>query len=159
MKKIVSFILAIVMTFTVIAVSPFTMSVSAVERVDENSTGRRERNPTISKSLKVGDEFFAGIDIKTGKLNGKLADDSYDLDDPMYRCVVKEDGTVSIEFFYWSPAEFLGAAAFLNPETLEAGKELIIPSKVNGCTVTEIAANWGLFLRGETLAGGLSDGR
>lgn len=145
MKKIVSFILAIVMTFTVIAVSPFTMSVSAVERVDENSTGRRERNPTISKSLKVGDEFFAGIDIKTGKLNGKLADDSYDLDDPMYRCVVKEDGTVSIEFFYWSPAEFLGAAAFLNPETLEAGKELIIPSKVNGCTVTEIAANWGGF--------------
>ncbi len=142
MKKIVSFILAMVMAFTVIAVSPLTMTVNAVDRVDENSTGRGEKDPTISKNLKAGDEFFAGIDPKTGKLNSKLADDSFDLDDPKYRCVVKEDGTVTIEFFYWSPVEFLGAAAFLNPETLKAGKELIIPSKVNGYTVSEIVREW-----------------
>lgn len=126
MKKIVSFILSIVMALTVIVASPLTISVNAA-----------------STKLNAGDEFFAGIDLKTGKLNGKISYEAFELDDPVYRCVVKEDGTVTIEFFYWSPAEYYGAAAFLNPETLEPGKELIIPAKVNGYTVTEIANSQG----------------
>lgn len=126
MKKIVSFILSIVMALTVIVASPLTITVNAA-----------------NSNLKAGDEFFAGIDQKTGKLNGKISYEAFELDDPAYRCVVKEDGTVSIEFFYWSPVEFRGAAALLNPETLEPGKELIIPSKVNGYTVTEIAYSQG----------------
>ncbi len=144
MKKIVSFILSIVMALTVIVASPLTITVNAANDLTGNA-GKKVKNPTISSNLKAGDEIYAGIDLKTGKLNGLLADKSSDLDDPMYICTVKEDGTVSIEFYYWSPAEFRGAAAFLNPETLEPGKELIIPSKVNGYTVTELAATWNGF--------------
>lgn len=144
MKKIVSFILSIVMAFTVIVASPLTINVNAANDYTGNAV-KKAKNPTISSNLKAGDKFYAGIDLKTGKLNGLLADDGSDLDLPMYICTIKEDNTLKIEFYFFSPIEFVGAAAFLNPETLEAGKELIIPSKINGFTVTELASAWSGF--------------
>lgn len=141
MKKFLSFILSAVMIFSIIAVSPLTVNVNA-DDLTGSAGASKVKNPTLNTNLKAGDKFFAGIDAKTGNLNGKLASGSFDLDDPMYRLEIKEDGTVSIEFFYWSVFEYKGAAAFLNPKTLVAGDVLIIPDKVNGYTVSEIVNNW-----------------
>lgn len=125
MRKIINFILSAIIAFSIIAVTPATVTVSA------------------TSSLKAGDKFFAQIDAKTGKVTGAVSTDAFDLDDPMYRCVVKEDGTVSIELYFWSPFEFTQGAAFLDAKNLTPGEILTIPEKVNGYTVSEIAGTYG----------------
>lgn len=80
---------------------------------------------------KEGDVFDAELDnnaVLTGSFNEDLDETPYLLS---YRCTVKADGTLKIDFIFNCPAEDCFPAAFM-------GKTVAIPDEINGCTVTEI---------------------
>lgn len=120
MKRIVSLILSIVMVFTLLAVN---VNAAASEKLPK---------------LKAGDMFFAEIDYQSRKLTGRVSTESKDLNYPMYSCMIKEDGTISLSL--WVSSEgYIHSLVFFDTNTFEPASDLVIPSKIKGYTVTEIA--------------------